>query len=63
MTRYDEEFARRFAERKKRQLNHGPCAAQVVDCDCDGCIRNDIRQEMLSWTPETGIEVANPNNG
>ena len=52
MTPYDVEFARQFAERKKRQLNNGPCAAVIVDCDCDGCIENDVKREMRNWKGE-----------
>ena len=27
-----------WEERKRRQLNDGPCAAMIVDCDCDQCL-------------------------
>lgn len=51
MTARETEFARRFAERKKTQLNNGPCAAVIVDCDCDWCITNDINKELRHWKP------------
>jgi hypothetical protein len=30
-----------FDDLKKKQINDGPCAAQIVDCDCDLCLRRD----------------------
>lgn len=51
MTPCEAEYARRFAERKQRQLNNGPCAAVIVDCDCDWCIRNDVRRALRDWKP------------
>ena len=49
MTPYETEFACRFAERKKRQLNDGPCAAVIVDCDCDACIHNSVKHDLRHW--------------
>ena len=49
MIAHEREFAKRFAERKEQQLNSGQCAAQIVDCDCDWCIRQDVEREMLDW--------------
>lgn len=34
-----------FAEKKKHQLNNGPCAAVMADCDCDQCLRLEARKE------------------
>jgi hypothetical protein len=32
-----------FNELKKLQLNDGPCAAIIVDCDCDWCLRQKAK--------------------
>lgn len=41
-----DEWRRLFAEKKSRQLNNGPCASVIVDCDCDWCLEQETDKEI-----------------
>ena len=50
----DDEWKRIWAEKKSKQINNGPCAAVIVDCDCNRCLMIETDKERTRATLDAG---------